>query len=400
MSNQTTYQARARLTPGLSKVLAALGLGMAGLALVGLGVLARAGGALAWETVKVMPTISVRETYDSNVNLMGKGDFESSATPGVRVDLEKERMRGWVVAKGTAYKYLRLSDFDRIDQNYEVGIEVNATERVSANLKGGLVADHAFGSALDETGEQAPRRASRQVYSIKPSLTLALDEANSLTFFHAFTKTEYDTRDYTDSTSNTLGGLWGHRLNERTQLLLQLSGSKATTPSASQDSVSGMGGFEYALAETLKARVLGGASSLRSKADGQESRQASTYAAETSLEWQLEKLTTKAAYSRDMTLGITGDDLVRDKLSLNLALRATERLRLLLGGNMVLSKNTSSAQSAQKNRWTEISPGASYQLGENSSMTLGYAYGSSEDRLTDETKTRNRVYLDFSIAFP
>ncbi|MBU1041655.1 MAG: hypothetical protein KKF77_11210 [Proteobacteria bacterium] len=389
MSRQTAYAPR---TP--------LALVLAGLVLAGLGVLARPGGALAWETVKVMPTISVRETYDSNVNFMGKGDFESSATPGVRVDVKQERMRGWVVAKGTAYKYLRLNDFDRIDQNYEAGIEVNATEKITANLKGGIIADHAFGSALDETGEQAPRRSSRQVYSIKPSLTLTLDETNSLTLFHAFTKTEYDTKDYTDSMSNTLGGLWGHRLNERTQLLLQLSGSMASTPSATQDSVSGMAGFEYALAETVKARVLGGASSLRSKVDGQESRKATSYAADTSLEWRLEKLTTTAAYSRDMTLGITGDDLVRDRLSLNLALRTTERLRLLLNGNMVLSENTSSAQSAQKNRWTEISPGASYQVGENSSMTLGYAYGSSEDRLKDETKTRNRVYLDFSIAFP
>lgn len=400
MPKRSTYATRLRLVAGPAKVLAAFSLAVFGLALCVLGVFLQADSVLAWETVKVMPTMSVRETYDSNVNFMGKGDFETSATPGVRVDLKQERLRGWVVAKGTAYKYLRLNDFDRIDQNYEAGIEVNATEKVTANLKGGLVADHAFGSALDETGEQAPRRASRQVYSINPSLTLTLDETNSLTLFHAFTKTEYDTKDYTDSVSNTLGGLWGHRLNERTQLLLQLSGSMATTPSATQDSVSGMGGFEYALAETLKARVLGGASSLRSKTDGQESRRASSYAADTSLEWQLEKLTTKAGYSRDMTLGITGEDLVRDKLSLNLALRATERLRLLLGGNMVLSENTSSAQSAQKNRWTEITPGASYQVGENSSMTLGYAYGSSEDRLKDETKTRNRVYLDFSIAFP
>ena len=100
------------------------------------------------------------------------------------------------------------------------------------------------------------------------------------------------------------------------------------------------------------------------------------------------------------TLGITGADLVRDRLSLNLGLSATERLRLLLGGNLVLSENTSSAQNLQKNRWFEISPGASYRVGENSLLTLGYAYGVSEDKLTDEVKTRNRVYLDFNIAFP
>ena len=101
-----------------------------------------------------------------------------------------------------------------------------------------------------------------------------------------------------------------------------------------------------------------------------------------------------------MTLGITGADLVRDRLSLNLGLSATERLQLLLGGNLVLSESTSSAQALQKSRWYEISPGAKYMVGENSSLTLGYAYGASADRIKDEVKTRNRVYLDFNIAFP
>lgn len=371
-----------------------------GLAACALAVLALTGTSLAWETVKVMPTVSVRETYDSNVNLMGKGDFETSATPGVRVDLTQERLRSWVVAKGTAYKFARLKDFDRIDQNYEAGLEVNATEKITANLKGGVVADHAFTSALNETGELAPRRASRQVYSVQPSITMSVGETNSLTLFHSFTKTDYDTKDYTDSVSNTLGGLLGHRLNERTQLLLQLSGTLTTTPSARQNSVSGMGGFEYALAETVKARILGGGSSMNSKTDGTDSRKASSYAADTSLEWQLEKLSTKAGYTRDITLGITGDDLVRDKLSLNLALNSTERLQLLLGGNLLLSENTSSSQTRQKNRWYEVSPAARYRVGEHSALTLGYSYGASEDKLKDESKTRNRIFLDFNITFP
>ena len=209
--------------------------------------------AWAWEVVKVMPTLSVRETYDSNVNLMGKGDLEHSVTPGVRVDVKQERVNGFVEAKAAAVKYTRLNSFDRIDQNYQAGLEVNATEKITVNLKGGVVADHAFSSALSDTGEQAPRRASRQVYSVQPSVTVQVGETNSLTLFHAFAKTVYDTKDYTDSVSNTLGGLWGHRLSERTQLLLQLSGALVTTPSATQNSVSAMGGFEYALAETVKA---------------------------------------------------------------------------------------------------------------------------------------------------
>lgn len=364
------------------------------------GILCAPAPARAWEVVKVMPTVSVRETYDSNVNLMGKGDLEHTVTPGVRVDLKQERVNGFVEAKAAAVKYTRLSAFDRVDQNYQAGLEINATEKVTVNLKGGVVADHAFASALSDTGEQAPRRASRQVYTVQPSVTVQVGETGSVTLFHSFAKTVYDTRDYTDSVSNALGGLWGHRLNERTQLLLQLSAGLTTTPDTTQNSLSAMGGFEYALAETLKARVLAGASSLRSKTEGADVRTATNYAADTSLEWRRERLSTKFGYSRDMTLGITGVDLIRDRLSLNLGLSATERLHLQLFTSVVLSENTSSTQVQQKSRWYEISPRARYMLGENTSLTLGYAYGASEDRLKDEIKTRNQVYLDFNIAFP
>lgn len=363
------------------------------------GLCAPADPGLAAETFKAVPTLSLRETYDSNVNFNGKGDVVHSAAPGIRVDMQKERMRGWVQARGTAYKHTSLSEYDRIDQSYDAGLEVNATETVTVNLKGNIIADHAFAAALDETGERA-RRASRQVLSAQPSVTFLLGELNSLTLFYGFTKTDYDTQDYVDSLSNSFGGLWGHRWNERTQLLLQLSGARTETRTARQDMVSSMLGLEYALIETLKARLLAGVGSMSSTGGQTEKRTATNFTADTSLEWRLEKLTTSVGYSRDMTMGISGEDLVRDKLNLNLLLSATERLQLQLNGNMVLSESISSTQASQRNRWIEFRPSVIYRLGEDSRLTLGYSYGASKNETRDELKNRNQVYLDFSIAFP
>lgn len=355
--------------------------------------------ALAGETFKVTPSLALRETYDTNVNFNGAGDFEHSAAPGLRVDMQQERSRSWIQARGSAYKYMRLSEYDHLDQNYDAGLEFNATQNTTLNLKGSFIADSAFSSALADTGVRA-RRALRQVLSVQPSATFNLDETNALTLLYSFAKTEYDTKDYTDSMSNTLSGLWGFRMNERTQLLLQLSGTRAETSTAQQDSVSSMGGFEYALAETLKARVLAGFGSMRTTLDNAPSRTASSYTADTSLEWRLEKLVANAGYSRDMTLGISGDDLVRDKLSMNLSLSTAERLQLQLGSTLVLSENSSSAQSPQSNRWLEILPSVKYQTGEYSFLTFGYAYGAAKDQQKDELRTRNRLYLDFNISFP
>ena len=359
-----------------------------------------AGPCLAGETFKVVPSVSLRETYDSNVNFNGKGDFEHSATPGVRVDLQQERLRGWTQARGTAYKYMRLNEYDRVDQNYDAGLEVNVTERITLNAKGSATLDHAFSSSLGDTGERSPHRASRQLLNAQPSVTFALDETNALTLTYAFSKTDYDTQDYIDSLSNTFSGLWGYRLNERTQLLLQLSKGWIEASTAQQDIFSGMAGFEYALAETVKARVLAGASSMNTKPKAAEARTSSNFSADTSLEWKLETLTTSAGYSRDMTMGISGEDLVRDRLSLNFSMEVSERLQLALGGNLVLSENSSTNQTRQSNRWYEIRPTIRYRVGEDSNLSLGYSYGSTKDLEQDSLRTRNRIFLDYNISFP
>jgi hypothetical protein len=101
-----------------------------------------------------------------------------------------------------------------------------------------------------------------------------------------------------------------------------------------------------------------------------------------------------------MTMGISGDDLVRDKFSANFNFDLAERLAMGLGGNLVLSKNSSESQAKQGNRWLEFTPNLRYRVSEDSNLILGYSYGASKDVQKDELKTRNRVSLDFNIAFP
>jgi len=354
--------------------------------------------ALAAETVTFTPYISARETYDSNVNFNRSGDFEHSVTPALRVDVQKERAAGWVQAKAAGFKYSRLNKYDRIDQNYDGAFQANATEKLTVDIKGGIVADHAFSSSLSDTGE-ITRTASHQVYSVQPSITYALTENNSLSLFYAFSKTVYDTQDYTDSMTNTLGALWGYRMDERLQLLLQLADTRMSTDFATYNNYFLRGGFEYALAETLKARVLAGASTLRTHADTGISRSSNGYSAESALTWQLERMTSTLSFTHDVTLSTNGEDLTRDKLSLYLGYNWTERLQSFFSAGMVTTKSASSEQASQNNRWMEFSPGLKYKLGEKSALTLGYALSSSKNILEDELKTRSRGYLDLALTF-
>lgn len=353
---------------------------------------------LAADTYTFTPQVSARETYDSNVNFSGHGDTEHSVAGNLRLDMQKERVGGWIQARGTAYKYSRLNEFDRVDQNYTAGIQVNATEKITVDIQGGVTADHAFSNSLAETGEVA-RTAAHQVYSLRPSVTLLLDEVNSLTLFYAFGKSVYDSTEYTNYQSHTLGALWGYRLNERTQLLLQLSNTRMESKSAEFNNISAMAGFEYSLAETLKARVLVGASTLKTEYEVGIKRSSNDYSVESSLDWRLEKLNTSAGYSRDMTLGITGDDLVRDRFFLNFYYTLTERFTAILQNNLVLSQGNSSSQSGQDNRWMEIRPSLRYYLAEKAYLEAGYTYAATKDMQLDLLRTRNKAYLEFSASF-
>ena len=353
---------------------------------------------LAGDTYTFTPQVSVRETYDSNVNYGGHGDMEHNVSGSLRMDMQKERVGGWIQAKGEAYKYSRLKDYDRVDQTYTAGLQVNATEKITVNIQGGVTADHAFSDSLSETGEVA-RTAAHQVYTLRPSVTMLLDEVNSLTLFYAFSKSVYDSQEYTNYQSHTLGALWGYRLNERLQLLLQLADTRMESNDADFDNISAMAGFEYSLAESLKARVLVGASTLHTNYKVGIKRSSNDYSAETSLDWRLEKLTTSAGYSRDMTLGITGDDLVRDRFFLNFYYTLTERFTAILQNNVVLSEGSSSSQSGQDKRWMEIKPSLRYYLTEKAYLEAGYTYAATKDMELDLLRTRNKAFLEFSASF-
>lgn len=359
---------------------------------------ALAGEARPDDTVKWTPSIGAQETYDSNVQFLGKGDFEHSVTPGLRVEANKERLTAWAQARATGYKYNKLSKYDRVDQDYQAGMQLNATETVSVDMKAGVLSDHAYTYALEQTGQIA-KSAQHQQYTFQPSVNFALSSSTMLTLLYAFSKAVYDTTDYQDSTTHSVAAMLGYRLTERLQLLAQLADSRMSNDSADYNSYSLMGGFEYSLAETLKARVLLGGSSTNASPQNADKRHYTSYSADTTLDWRLERWNLTAGYTRDVTMSVYGDDRLRNRFSFSTGYDVTERLRAQLGANLVFTKDQSSSASNQSNRWYEFTPSLAYRLGEKSHLNFGYSYGASKDEATDLLRNRNRVFLNFQTSF-
>lgn len=357
--------------------------------------------AFASDTFKIIPAVTARETYDSNVNMMGKGDMEHRVVPSLKLDLQEERYRGSLTGGGTIYKYTKLNSYDRVDQSYDGLFEVDVTERLKVNFMAGAKVDHTFTETLADTGKIA-EMILRRVYNFQPSVSYNVTERNVATLFSGFSKTTYGSAIYTDSTANTFGGRWAYGFDERTQLIAQLSSTQTEAKTGGQQTVvTSLGGFEYSLTETIKARLLAGSSSMSSTTAAGRTSSSRGMSADSSVQWQGETSSANAAFSRDMTSGLNGEDIVRTKFSLYASRRITERFQTQIYANTVLSKTTASASVAeQTTRWTEFVPSLQYQTTEYSTVSFGYAFGVSKTEETNESKRRSQVFLNFSISFP
>lgn len=360
-------------------------------------------GALAFGTdaFRITPGIAARELYDSNVYLMGKGDMEHSIAPSLKVEANDDRYQAWIKGTGTVYKYTKLNEFDRFDHNYDALFSVNATEKLTLSLTGASKFDHTFSETLNETGQLA-KQVARTYYSAQPNISYQLTERNLVSVYAAYVKTTYDssgTTDYTDSTTNVFGGQWGYSFTERLQAIAQVSRARTTVTNGFQNVINTMGGFEYALAETIKARVLVGRSSYNSENQGR-ANSASGLSSDTSLEWRGEAHMMKAFAGRDVTSGLNGEDIVRTRFGFYGERNITERFMFRVHCNVVNSKKEGANVLEETTRWLELTPSLAYQTTEYSTLSLGYSYGARTVKETEESKRRNQLYLSFNITLP
>jgi len=346
----------------------------------------------------ITPAVTARETFDSNVNFNGQGDFEHRLVPSLNLGLQDERLRGYLKGTGTEYVYTKLSGLNRFDQNYDGYLEANATERLTASLTTNAIVDHTVGSSLSETGQLA-QMVMRKVYTVSPTVSYQLTERNSATIFGSVSQTKYASTQYVNSDSKALGGRWGYMYDERTTVLFQVADTRTQEPNAKQSVLTTMGGFDYFIAETLKAHFLAGLSSMSSQ-DAGVSTTSRGYAVDSSLQWTGETTSATAGYGRDMSVDLSGNNIVRDRFNLSASKNLSERFQALLSANFVQSKTAGNLTTTQTTRWFEVDPAIQYQTSEHSTLALGYGYGIQEAVETGVVQKRTQVYLNFSISFP
>lgn len=355
----------------------------------------------------VTPSVKLRETYDDNVFLKEVDDLEHRISPAVELGMSTEKAD--VKATGTLdiSEYERHNEFDSLDQEYGLSVDLTPSALWQAGFSGRYVDDYTFVSALEESGVLA-ERARRKRASVDPYVTIALDDRNSLKAGYSFTKAQYNLDAYSDYRVHGGTLSWYHSLtNERTRLIFSVGASRADFYRTGQDVVQktyrGFLGLEHQFTEALSLTVLAGPRYTESefpRGGGSVEEDDSGIVLDGTLDWRLEeRLSLSANANRDVAQSIYGENMTRDRARVGFMYRLTERLRGNLNAAYYRNKTEGLIQEEKRQTYT-VQPALSYRLTEKLTLRAGYSYAWTENKITDRSLERNRVYVQLAMNWP
>ena len=348
-------------------------------------------------------SLRFRETYDDNVFFEGRDDFEHRITPSLALAAVTENSSLQAGASLDIIDYQRLNELDAVDQYYQVLAGLAPSPRLLLDVTGTYVRDHTFRSALEETGIIADRDKREQA-TVSPMATFRLASRDELQLFYGLNNTEFDderTRDYLD---HDLRLSWRHALkNERTSVVLVVGGSQTDYDDTidnpgeklKQRTVGGVVGFDHELSEDSTLRLVAGPRYTTSEFRGSErdDKQTVGFLGDAVLTWRSERTTVSMEANQGYLPSTVGENVNRTRVNLTVGYRLTERLGCSLSGYYRYSKSDDVEDKSEDQAFA-VRPELNYQLPWRMNLRLGYSYTWTEDKVANETDTRNRVFLE------
>jgi hypothetical protein len=389
---------------------------------------------------KVIPSIGVKETYDSKVGYTEDEDFVHSLLPGLIYDAFTERSRAHFTGVVDYSWYSKESSYDGFDQDYLLDLSHNATDRFTLGMKSNFTYDSNSKRSFEETGENL-HAADRILYAVSPFCTYDLDELTEMRLSYRINESDYqgyshdDT--YSDSRTHSFGAgverkltellslgltasadlrsydkeggknhedqyklsaLTRYRLSERTTVRFSVSGNQFYENEVNDDSdtsraINVSTGINYTVSERLIVDVFIGT--------GDQTTFDESGTLGLDVTWKGETWKVVGGYKKDITSGARGYDLKRDRVHAMAEYLLSERWRCGFQGVYVYSDQTDSDdEDEEKYTYYSMEPYLQYEIFENSFIKAGYNYGVYMDRDENDNITRNQVYIMYTMMFP
>lgn len=355
----------------------------------------------------VTPSVKARGTYDDSVLGKGESDLEILLSPALQVVMEGEVASLSFTGRLDAFRYAEHSEYNR--ENGHAGAELgySLSERTRLRMGVSWMRDHTVETEYAESGfvtESVPRN----LYSVTPGLTVLVSERDELAVDISAQSVDYERAAYTDYRTLGSTATWSHALrNELWRVMGQASAYlyRFDHPGGKTDQLvlTGLVGLSWRAAEMLEFQMMGGISQTMSSVnldwgEDMEAKQL-TFSGSLSATWTDEVWKLHVAADRSESPSSYGELITRDRLRAVFGRNLSERLYCGMQAAWYQSKTRGLVQDKDTKTYL-LGPVARYRLSEDVAVEGGYQFIREENRASDKTTDRNKVYLNLSMDFP
>lgn len=360
-----------------------------------------------WAETKVIPSIRARGTYDDNTLNKGKSDFETLLSPALRLETGTELTQLTLNGRLDVFRYAENSEYERENAQVNADLQHALSERLRLRLGGHWVRDHTVEQEFDESG-MTTETVARNSYALKPGLTFLVGERDEISVDADVGLVDYERVLYTDYHFFGLTASWSRAMGDgRWRILGQVGGEeyRFDRPNGETDQrvLTALAGLSWQATELLELRAMGGVSHVSSRMDfdwgGELEEDRSTFSGSFSGIWTDEVWRLNLTADRSESPSSYGQLMTRDRLRAVLGYSMSEHLSLGMQATWYRSKD--SGMMIERDTHTYVlGPNLRYRLSEDSALEAGYLFSREDNRHSDVVTDRNRIYLNFSRAFP
>ncbi len=355
--------------------------------------------------IMVVPSIGIAGAYTDNLYFSETDevdDYIFTASPVISVDytsglLDLQSEIGFDIVR-----YLDETDQNTINQRYTADVVYRAWEKLSFNGNFSYIKDSTLESELQETGILSTL-SNRHSYKAGGGLTYEISEVSDIDIGYSHGETEYDLREYTDHTSDSVSIAYKYKINDRPDVLSITPTYKKQESDISETDTYGLSvGISHVFSETLHSSFHLGTSYSDTQYTGRRSYTGWGWTADASLKKSWPTASAGISYTRNTDYTNEGEPAETNRFSIQGSKMLTSRLAIGFMGSYYFTKSLDETQSDIDTRYLTVTPSITYRITGNHSLALTYDYSYSQDRnLTgDNEADRNMVLLIFTFTFP
>lgn len=355
----------------------------------------------------ITPELSITETYDDNLMFKEISDFEHRIVPSVKADMKSDRSRFNLAARVDVLRFHEYTDYNRENQNYYAGGELDVSERLTLKMGGRFKVDYTFESELEEYGIIADKGRRTQYY-ILPGVRYNLDERSRLDFNFSYTQRDNKNKDRADFWSAGGNIVWSKiLLDQKTTILGGAGLEQVDFDSRGKQGehviYSVFGGMDRSLSERLKVELRAGPTWTRSRFDNAGNQEKQTdfgLSLDARVIWEItERLMLSSGYNHGQYQSVYAENIARDRIQAGLEYYLAEMWRLNLDGSYIHSKTEGLVREEKGETW-QVGISTSYVPRPWVNFTLGYRHRDNYDKIDKNRKDGNRYYLQVVLRFP